>query len=156
MIRKLIGSLRRRGEARNAGAAAVELAITAPILVALMLGVADYGQLVNSAASVVGATRAGAEVAKANPNVTAAQLTALNLFPSGVTPTVSPPFCTCVDNTSVSCPGPGAANPCGANADTRVLKYLTVSATRPFSPLVAWSSFTFPSSLNASTAVRLE
>jgi Flp pilus assembly protein TadG len=156
MIEKLIGSLRRRGKARNAGAAAVELAITAPLLVVLVLGVADYGQLVNSAASVVGATRAGAEVAKANPSVTAAQLTALNLFPSGVTPTVSAPICTCVDNTSVSCPGAGAGNPCGANADTRVLKYLPVSATRSFSPLVAWSSFTFPSSLCASTAVRLQ
>ena len=151
-----------RRDAHDSGAAAVELAIAAPVLILLVLGIADYGDLMNSAAALIAGTRAGAEVVKANQNVTGAQLTALNIFPSGATPTVSAPFCTCVDNTSVTCPGPGAANPCGAKTDTRVLKYLTVSSTQNFTPLFSvtnflnFGSFSFPTSLNASTAVRLQ
>jgi Flp pilus assembly protein TadG len=162
MLEQLLGSLRGRQGARKSGAAAVELAITAPLLVFLVLGVADYGDLMNSAAAILAGTRAGAEVVKANQNVTAAQLTALNIFPSGATPSISAPFCTCVDNTSVTCPGPGAANPCAATADTRVLKYLTVSATQNFTPLFSVTNFfslggfTFPSSLSATVDVRLQ
>ena len=153
MIEKLIEGLRRCWSGRNGGAAAVEAAITAPLLIVLVLGVADYGILMNTAASLVGATRAGGEVAKVNPSVTAAQLTALGVFPSGATPSVSAPFCTCFDNTTVTCPalGGGAANPCTAKSDTRVLRYVTVSATQSFSPLLSWTSFTFPGSLNATT-----
>src|SRR5271168_1870466 len=61
------------------GAALVEFAITAPVLVVLVLGVADYGLLMGDSAALEGATRAGAEVGKANPSVTGAQLQALNL-----------------------------------------------------------------------------
>ena len=139
---------------------AVELAIVAPLLVVLVLGVMDYGILMNSSAALLAGTRSGAEVAKAKQNVTAAQLTALNIFPSGATPTISAPFCTCVDNTTPSplptCPVPGAQNPCAAKTDPRVLKYVTVSATNGFSPLLGWPSFTFPSSLNTSASARLQ
>src|SRR5262245_49261174 len=78
----------------NDGAAAVELAITAPVLVLLVLGVVDYGVLMGSAASLESAARAGTQVAKADPSVTAATLTSLGLFPSGATPTVTS-VCTC-------------------------------------------------------------
>jgi Flp pilus assembly protein TadG len=158
MIETLIGFWRRLRHAGNSGAATVELAITAPLLITLLLGVADYGILMNRADALIGATRAGAEVVKANQNTTGPQLTALGIFPANATPTVSqPPFCTCVDNTAVGCPGAGAANPCAAKADTRVLKYVTVSATQPFAPLFAWPAFAFPASpLNASTVVRLQ
>src|ERR1700737_1726217 len=94
------------------GAAAVELAITAPVLVVLVLGIADYGLLTERASSLEGAARAGAEGARANPNVTPAQLT--TFFPSGVTPTVST-VCTCVDNTwpvGATCPPGPLATPC--------------------------------------------
>jgi Flp pilus assembly protein TadG len=158
MIEKLIEGLRRCWSGRNGGAAAVEFAITAPLLIVLLLGVADYGILMNTAASLVGATRAGGEIAKVNPTVTAAQRTALGIFPSGATPNVSAPSCTCFDNTTVTCPAPGGAgaNPCAAKSDTRVLRYVTVSANQNFSPLFSWTSFTFPGSLSASTVVRTQ
>lgn len=159
MIENLIVGLRRCWSGRNEGAALVEFAITLPLLIVLVLGVADYGILMNNAASLAGATRAGAEVAEVNPSVTAAQLTALGIFPSAATPSVSAPFCTCFDNTTVSCPAPGGggANPCTANTtDTRVLRYVTVSATQTFSPLFSWTSFTFPRSLNATAVVRTQ
>jgi len=158
MSEYLIAGLRRCWSGRNEGAAAVEFAITVPLLIVFLLGVVDYGILMNNAVSLVGATRAGGEVAKVNPGVTAAELTALGIFPSGATPSVSAPFCSCFDNTTVSCPAPGGAdpNPCAAKSDTRVLRYVTVSATQSFSPLLSWTSFTFPGSLDATTVVRTQ
>jgi Flp pilus assembly protein TadG len=158
MIMSLIAGSRRSWSGRNEGASAVEFAITLPLLIVFVLGVADYGILMNNAAALVGATRAGGEVAEVNPSVTAAQLTALGIFPSGATPSVSAPSCSCFDNTPVSCPAPGGAgaNPCATESDTRVLQYVTVSATQSFSPLFSWTSFTFPGSLNATAVVRTQ
>ena len=132
------GEAARRGFLGVDGAAAVEFAITAPMLVVLVLGIADYGLLIANSAALEGATRAGAEVAKANPSVTGAQLTAY--FPSGITPTVTS-VCTCVDNTwpnGAACPPPltgvnacaaanggnGITNPYTNLTDNRVLQYV--------------------------------
>jgi Flp pilus assembly protein TadG len=156
MIEKLIESFRQCWTARSSGAVAVELAITAPLLIALLLGAVDYGMLMNSEASLVSATRAGGEIAKSTPTVTASQLTSLGLFPSGATPAVSAAFCTCFDDTAVTCPASGTAatNPCAAKTDTRVLRYVTVSGTSSISPLFAWTGF--PTSLTASAVVRTQ
>ena len=158
---------RSRGVLGINGAAAVEFAITAPVLVVLVLGVADYGLLMGNSASLEGATRAGAELGKANPSVTATQLTALNLFPSGVTPTVTA-VCTCVDNTwpvGAACPPGPLATPCsgktnpfitGAPADSRVFEYVQVAATQSISPIVSYGTFTSAKSLNVNTTIRTQ
>jgi Flp pilus assembly protein TadG len=149
------------------GAAAVELAITAPVLVLLGLGVADYGVLMGSAASLESAARAGAEVAKINPSVTAASLTSLGLFPSGATPTVTS-VCTCVDNTwpgGATCPpGPfdtpcaGKTNPfvAGTPVDPRVFEYVQVTGTQNFTPMVSYSKFGFPPSMTGQAFTRTQ
>jgi Flp pilus assembly protein TadG len=169
MKRKLaeVATSRRRGFLGNAGAAAVEFAITAPVLVVLVLGVADYGLLMGSSSSLEGATRAGAEVAKAKPSVTPAQLTALNLFPVGITPTVTS-VCTCVDNSwpnGAACPPGPLANPCagktnpfivGSPVDPRVFEYVNVAATQSVSPIVSYGTFTSPQSLNVNTTIRTQ
>jgi Flp pilus assembly protein TadG len=160
---------RRRGFLCVDGAAAVEFAITAPILVVLVLGIADYGLLMGDSAALEGATRAGAEVGKANPSVTGAQLTSLNLFPSGITPTVTS-VCTCVDNSVVTCPTVTApANPCAtANKgnpvtnpytnlpDSRVLQYVNVTAAQTVSPIVSYGTFTSAKSLSVNTTTRTQ
>ena len=154
---------RSRGSLGSRGAAAVEFAITAPMLVVLVLGIADYGLLVADSAALEGATRAGAEVGKANPSVTAAQLTAL--FPSGITPTVTS-VCTCVDNTwpvGATCPpGPlatpcaGKTNPFTAATDPRVFEYKNVTATQSVSPIVSYGTFTSAKSVNGNTTIRFQ
>jgi Flp pilus assembly protein TadG len=148
------------------GAAAVELAIAAPVLVLLVLGVADYGVLTGDAASLESAARAGAEVAKGHPNFTTADLTSLGLFPSAATPTVTS-VCTCVDNTwstGATCPpGPFAAPPCAGKpnpftgmTDPRVFEYVQVTATQSFSPMVSYSSLGFPPSLTGRATIRTQ
>src|SRR5215470_18211461 len=114
MIKKLIASLYRRCDDWERGAIAVEFAFAAPVLITLALGAADFGGLMNTAASLRGATRAGAEYAKANwnnPSVTNVTtdteqkvcgflgLTLANGLCSPVTPNVST-SCTCDDDTS--------------------------------------------------------
>jgi Flp pilus assembly protein TadG len=165
MNRKRALGRRRRRFLGIDGAAAVELAITAPLLVVLVLGVADYGFLMGSSAALEGATRAGAEVAKVSPSVTAAQLTALNLFPSGITPTVTS-VCTCVDNSAVAtCPPGPLATPCsgktnpfitGSPVDPRVFEYVQVRATQTVNPIVSYGTFTSAKSLNGNTTIRTQ
>ncbi len=175
MKRKHLAILRPRGRGFPAadGAAAVEFAITAPILVVLVLGIADYGLLMADSAALEGATRAGAEVGKANPSVTGAQLTALigslNLFPSGITPTVTS-VCSCVDNTAVACPTVTAplnacatanksnpvTNPYTSLPDSRVLNYVSVTAAQTVNPIVSYGTFTSATSLNVNTTIRTQ
>jgi Flp pilus assembly protein TadG len=172
MIKKLIASLRRCRDDRERGSIAVEFAFAAPILIMLALGAADFGLLMNTSASLRGATRAGAEYAKANwnnpsvtnpPTATEQQvcgflgLTLSSGSCSPVTPTVAT-SCTCDDNSSVTpCP-PTSGNPCSASnpLNPGVLLYVTVTATQSFSPILSWASFAFPSSLTATTAVRTQ
>lgn len=174
MIAKLVGLLRRPQRDRDRGSMAIEFAMAAPVLVTLVLGVADYGSLMNTTASLRGATRSGAEYAKANwnnPSMTNVATSTeqqvcgfLGLPWTGsscppVTPG-APNTCTCADGTKPSplptCPLPTDANPCASKTDTRVFEYVTVTATQSFSPMFSWASFAFPSILSASTTVRTQ
>lgn len=157
---------------RDRGAMAVEFAIAVPILAMLVIGVADYGSLMNTAATLRGATRAGAEYVRANwnnPAISVATNTTnakgevcgfLGLTLSGsscspVTPSVSS-ACTCVDGTSVGCPASGGSNPCIAETDPRVLVAVTVTASQSFSPMFSWAGFAFPATVTAETTVRTQ
>jgi Flp pilus assembly protein TadG len=172
MIKKLVALLHRRRHDGDRGTLTVEFAFAAPILVVAVLGAADVGALMNTAASLRGATRAGAEYAKANwnnPSVTnvatgtqqkvcgflGLTLATSTCSPVTVTPVVST-SCTCDDNTSVSpCP-PTGANPCAAQTNPSVLQYVTVTAQQTFNPILSWTSFVFPSPVQASTTVRTQ
>ena len=151
------------------GAVMVELAIAAPLLALLVLGVADYGALMGTASSLESAARAGAEVGKINPSVTAADLTNLGLLPSAATPAVAS-VCTCVDGTwpstkavPATCPpGPfdtpctGKTNPFTSATDTRVFEYVKVTASQSFSPMVSYATFGFPTSLSSQAFSRTQ
>ena len=167
MIGHLIGLLGRPGVDQQRGSIAIEFAIALPVLATLILGIADYGILMNTAATLRGATRAGAEYAMAywnNPSVSnvviatqqqvcsALGLTLTSGSCSPVTPSVST-SCTCADNTSVT-PCPPTSNPCASKTNPGVLLYVTVTATEAFSPIFA--SFAFPASVTATTVVRTQ
>jgi Flp pilus assembly protein TadG len=170
MINKLIAWSRQRGDDSEKGSVAIEFAFAATILVILVLGAADFGVLMNTSASLRGATRAGAEYAKANwnnPSVTNVTTTTeqevcgfLGLTLSSgscspVTPGVST-SCTCDDDTSVTpCP-PTGTNPCASQTNPGVLEYVTVTAQQNFSPILSWTSIVFPTQVSASTTVRTQ
>lgn len=151
---KLIGNRAHASRPRGigeAGGALVEFALAAPILAILVAATADYAALMNGTVNLRAATRGAAEYAKANPTASGSTVVAYGNFPAGVTPTVST-FCTCTDNTSVTCPAAGAADPCGG----RVIMYVEVSATQTFTPWLPYADFAFPSSLSASTSLRFQ
>ncbi len=128
VVESLIGLCRRQQNGWKSGSATVELAITAPLLVVLVLGAADYGALTNSAASLEGATRAVAEFAR-NSTACGGGLTTTcttgisslvstlqtnNTSLSGATFTPST-VCTCVDGATKTCPAAGGTNPCSSS-----------------------------------------
>ena len=144
----------------GAGSAAVEFAVTAPVLVALVIGGADYSIIANKQDALEAATRAGAEFARANPGDgpnwtnTKNYVTGYMTFAQPVT--VSPStVCTCVDGTTTACPGVAFCN-AHQPADPRVLQYVVITATQNFSALLAWNAFGFPATLHATTVARLQ
>jgi Flp pilus assembly protein TadG len=171
MIKKLIALLHRKGDDWEKGTIAIEFALVAPFLTIFALGVADYASLMNTAASLRGATRAGAEYAKANwnnPSVTnpttgteqqVCGFLGLTLSGGSCSPVnllnVST-SCTCDDGTSVTpCP-PTGANPCASQTNPGVLIDVTVTAQQSFSPILSWASVVFPTQVQASTTVRTQ
>lgn len=171
MFDKLIEPLARLGDCKQ-GSMALEFALAVPVLATLVLGIIDYGSLMNTSAALRGATRAGAEYAEAkwnDPNVTNPTTSTeqqvcgfLGLTLSGsscspVTPGVSS-ACSCTDGTSVTCPSSTGSNPCTtvSNGDYRVLVSVTVTASQSFSPIQSWAGFAFPSTVSAATTVRTQ
>jgi Flp pilus assembly protein TadG len=145
---------------RDAGAVATEFALLMAFLPlpVLAFGIVDYGEMMAQATNLSAVIRGAAEYArgqvvqgKALP--TAADLQTLLGVPAAVFSTSS--FCTCADNTSVTCPEAGSANPCAQKADARVLTYVAVSGSQTYTPLISgtWSS---PASVNARAVIRTQ
>jgi Flp pilus assembly pilin Flp len=139
VINNLRRSLRRLHGPRDTGAVAIEFALLMAFmpLTVLAFGIVDYGEVMAQATNLTAIIRGAAEYARGqvvqgNPLPTAANLNTLLGVPAAV---FSPPpssFCTCADNTSVTCPRAGAVNPCAGRAgrtDTRVLTYVAVSGS---------------------------
>ena len=173
MIKKPIAWLHRCGDDWERGAITIEFAFAAPLLIMLVLGAADFGSMMNTSAALRGATRAGAEYARANwnnPSVTdpttstkqqVCTFLGLTLTSGSCSPVnllnVST-SCICDDGTSVTpCP-PTSGNPCEASNPTNpgVLIDVTVTAQQSFSPILSWASVVFPTQVQASTTVRTQ
>jgi Flp pilus assembly protein TadG len=176
MLDKLMGSLDRFWRRGNSGAAAVELAITAPFMIVLALGIADYGNLMNASASLEGATRAVAEFARNSPQCAAgglsssscitginnlvstlqtnnSSLSSATFAPSAALSTAAN-YCTCTDGTVISC----STGTCsvGNPPDTRVLQYIQITGTQNINPVVSYGTYTSAKSLNAQTTTRIQ
>jgi len=124
-----------RGLFGSDGTALAEFALAAPILVTLVLGIADFGMLAAKNAALEGATRVGAEYARNNPTCS-----------QGETFSVS---CQCDDGSSITygttCVGAG-------KVPNRVL--ITIAATQGYTPIISWPGI--PTSLTASTEMRVQ
>jgi hypothetical protein len=148
--------VRRMGE-WNFGSAAVEFAITAPFLVLLALGIADYGAMMAQSSTLAAHARAGAEYAASQAAQGNFPVSVATFCPECSNSTAS---CFCSDNTTSLPSCPGLADPAPATclgfADKRVLGYVAVTATiNPYQPLVTYAGFApFPSSLSNTTVIR--
>ena len=147
------------------GVAIVEFALAAPVLVVLVLGIADLGMLAARTAALEGATRVGAEYARNNSTCqsdvqgsscitgiknamqNSGSFTPALTFPSGSSP--FPASCECDDGTSITC---GTTCVGAGKTPNRVL--ITVTASQSYTPILSWPGL--PTSLTASTEIRVQ
>jgi Flp pilus assembly protein TadG len=162
-IEMLKGSRRRQHGGRDAGAVAIEFALLMAFvpLTVMAFGIVDYGEVMAQATNLAAVVRGAAEYARGQvvqgkPLPAASDLQNLLGVPAAVFTPPTSNFCTCADNTQVACPGTGDANPCAAsppaNGDLRVLKYVAVSGSQAYTPLVS-TTWPFPPSVNARTVL---
>src|SRR5437868_10314383 len=89
------------------GSVAAEFALTAPTLILLAAGIADFGMLATKSAGLAAATRVGAEYARAYPDdasgIQDAVQSAMNFAPALTFPASFPRSCECNDQTSIAC-----------------------------------------------------
>jgi Flp pilus assembly protein TadG len=161
------------------GSVAVELGITAPILVILTVSMVDLGNLFNFSQALEAATRIGAEYARGGANcqptggwggasavpgacttaVQSAVTSSMAFVPALNAPTVSL-ACEC---TSTAVPSTYQATTCGTSCFTspppggytgpnRV--FVTVGATQSFTPMISWPGM--PTTLAALTKIRVQ
>jgi len=140
------------------GAVLVEFALAAPILVTLVLGIADFGMLAANTAALEGVTRVGAEYAR---NVCKGDMSSscISSIKSTMTSTgnFSPPItfpsdpsasCECDDGSSITC---GTTCAVGKTPNCTLV---TVTASQTYTPILPWPGI--PTSLTASTELRIE
>jgi Flp pilus assembly protein TadG len=154
-------SASRRRRLGDAGIVAIEFAIMLPMLALLVIGTVDFGEWEYRLTELKAATRAGAEWAFTNPT----PVQGGGIDTTGITNAVVnysaqsgiqssdvsvSTFCTCAgaDNSNVSC----SAGTCNVGGDIRVLQYIAVQVTQPFS--IVWGG-TWNTTLNAGTVTRI-
>jgi Flp pilus assembly protein TadG len=135
------------------GAAILEFALMLPVIVALLVGMVDYGALAYQTMQVSAAAHAGAEyVLHYGWNATAVQTAVTSATSLTVTASPAPQLQTaCVTGGAVVVTA-GTSCPSGAAAGS----YVLVSAQASFSPIIAWSSFAMPSTIAARAMIRIQ
>jgi hypothetical protein len=162
---------RNRGLLGIEGSVAVELGLIGGlVLVPLLLGIIDFGRLLNNSQALAAATRIGAEYARGSstcqagiqilntPPVNTACTTgiqnatqnSINFSPALTFPASFPLTCECDDKSSITCGNSCAA--AGRPAPNRV--FITVRASQSFTPMVSWPGI--PTTLNAGAEIRLQ
>ena len=145
------------------GAVLVEFALAAPILVTLVLGIADFGMLAANTAALEGVTRVGAEYARNNTTcqadlagqsciagIKSAMTNSGNFNPPITFPSDPSASCECDDGNPITCGTTCSA--AGKPPPNRVL--ITVTASQSYTPILPWPGL--PSSVTASTEMRVE
>lgn len=144
------GSDSKRLTEDSGGNIIIEFALALPIIFLLLAGMLDLGRYGLQKSAMLQGAREGAQYGviaytdSANINTTAQNATGL----TGVTATNSV-FCECVSGTTVAC-----TSTCSGGTSPR--RYITVTTTRTFTPMVsslsfgAFGSWTAPSALSAS------
>jgi Flp pilus assembly protein TadG len=139
----------------DAGAAAIEFALAAPLLIALLIPMIDLGAGFQQQMLVQDAAQAGAQYALAHGwNNTAIQsavtsATALSGIQASPAPAKS---CGCPQGTSVAAASCGGTCPSGQSVGT----YVTVGAQVSYSPLIPYPMFGQSITLSAQSTVRIQ
>lgn len=128
----------------------IEVAVSLPLLMLLMLGAVEFGQAAYAAIEVTNAAKAAAAYGSQNA-VTAADITGMQLAASSDAANLSGTsnFATTIDNTKCACVIGGALGTptvaaCGAGCGGYIVQVITVDTSASYNPLI------FAPGLNAS------
>ena len=136
------------------GSVAAEFAVVAPIVLLIIVGVADLGSLTKQSAALAGATRIGAEYARYRSADTTgiknSMQNSMSFSPQLSFPANFPQSCECDDGAAISCAESCAA--VGRPGPNRV--FMRVTAYQGTAPLVAWPGL--PNTLSSTTEIRLQ
>lgn len=129
----------------------LELALVAPFIVAVTLGLVDFGRGTYASMSLRSAARVGAEYVSRTGDtaaVTTVVAGAANLSPGGlvVTPMV---FCECAAGSAQTC---GTTCPDGTGAK----RFISITAAQPFSTLVPYPLVSNPMNLSGRAILRMQ
>jgi TadE-like protein len=142
------------GYRNHNGSVAAEFALTAPIIVLLAAGIADFGMLATKYAGLAAAARIGAAYARTHPDDTTgiqhAVQSAIGFAPALTFPASFPRSCECDDETPIACSESCAT--VGRPGPNRV--FIRITANQPFTPLVPWPGI--PAMLTGATEARLQ
>jgi Flp pilus assembly protein TadG len=154
----------RRTSAR--GAALVELVMVAPVLIAMLVGTADFGRAFYATQAITHAARAGAEWA-AQSTSNASNSSGITSIVQGsisdgawsdATITVPTPVnsCACVTNTPASATDVDAtegACPATCSGSTHQVNYISVTVTKTFTTISIYPGI--PHTLNISRTMKM-
>ena len=144
-----VAMLRSLGRCRR-GAIAVEFALIAPVLAALVVGMFEYFGATHQAMQLASAARAGAEYALSYPSDSTGIEQAIQgsgqLATAGLSITVSQ-VCECPDGTAVAC-----TDTCGGNLSN---VFVRVALSQPAKSILASSGVMSGYSLSTSATLRV-
>jgi Flp pilus assembly protein TadG len=152
----------KRFRREQSGVAAVELAIVIPVLTVCTLCAGDLGRFALQRTWVSYAASAGAEYAVASADnsfnaskITAAATAAAPVSGISVSPTPTE-FYGCATATGVTASTQGATCPSNTSTGGTAGKYVSVTATMPFSAMFSAAGISYPSTLTATAVVRIQ
>lgn len=134
------------------GVGAVEFALLLPILLTLLLGVADFGLAVNEKMRLTSAARAGAQWAYKKAGDTGGVALAVQQaagLDAGRITIATQSFCGCVSGAAVACDGT-------CNDGNGVRSYVTVTVSENWSPLIISTVMASPVTLSGTVTLRLK
>jgi Flp pilus assembly protein TadG len=141
------------------GVAAVELAVAVPVLTLCALCAGDLGRFVLQKTWVSYAASAGAEYAIANgfnaSKITAAAEAAMEVSDISISPAPSE-FYGCATATGITASTQGATCPSGTSTGGVAGRYVSVTATMPFTAMFSAAGISYPSTLTATAVVRIQ
>jgi len=137
----------------RSGAAAVELALLAPVMILILAGLVDAGRLATRRMQVRAAAQAGADyVLKKGWDQAAVQAAVTSATSLPVTATPAPTVSTgCVTGLSIVAAA-GATCPSGTSTG----QFAVIRAQTSFTPVMPWPGLSSPTVLDARALVRVQ
>ena len=133
---------------KREGAVAVEMAVLAPILLLMVIGLLDYAGAIQRSIRLEGAARVGVQTALADPSdlagIRAATLAASDLE-ADITEITAERICTCGDGTVIDC-----GNVC---ADGRRV-FVDVTVSQPYRTILPYPGLERDLTLSGSASFR--